>query len=111
MRSCCGAGLSNNTVVMVLCYIYVLCGDTRDCTPSAPSTPSRPVPLHVLLRRCPGLSSAPGGQEWWEAEFDLPAQLFRIDFVVLDKNTGGVDNNKAQVGRAPGAVCCRGWLV
>jgi hypothetical protein len=68
---------------------------TYACPPPPP--PLTPPPPLVRLSRCPGLSSAPGGQEWWEAEFDLPAQLFRIDFVVLDQNTGGVDNNKAKV--------------
>jgi hypothetical protein len=54
-------------------------------------------PPHTHTRRCPGLANAPGGAEWWEAEFELPAALFKADFVVVDKNTGGVDNNKAKV--------------
>jgi hypothetical protein len=43
------------------------------------------------------LASAPSGQEWYEAEFELPPELFKFDFVIMDKATGGVDNNRARV--------------
>lgn len=68
------------------------CLDCCCCTPCLLSPP--------YTYRCPSLANAPGGAEWWEAEFELPAALFKADFVVVDKNTGGVDNNKAKVCRA-----------
>jgi hypothetical protein len=43
------------------------------------------------------LTGAPPGQEWYEAQFELPGELFKFDFVVMDKATGGVDNNRARV--------------
>jgi hypothetical protein len=47
--------------------------------------------------RCQMLTSAPSGQEWYEAQFELPPELFKFDFVIMDKATGGVDNNRARV--------------
>eukprot|EP00775_Hariotina_reticulata_P005611 gene5611-5849_t len=46
--------------------------------------------------RCAALASAGSGQEWWEVTFEVPAALFKLDFVMMDKNTGAVDNNKAK---------------
>jgi hypothetical protein len=43
------------------------------------------------------LAGAPSGQEWYEAQFELPAELFKFDFVIMDQSTGGVDNNRARV--------------
>jgi hypothetical protein len=43
------------------------------------------------------LANAPSGQEWFEAQFELPSELFKFDFVVMDTATGGVDNNRARV--------------
>eukprot|EP00879_Flechtneria_rotunda_P007886 GHRR01008263.1.p1 GENE.GHRR01008263.1~~GHRR01008263.1.p1 ORF type:complete len:1096 (+),score=490.52 GHRR01008263.1:107-3289(+) len=48
------------------------------------------------LSRCAALLNSPQRQEWWEAEFELPAGLFKFDFVIMDKTTGAVDNNKAR---------------
>jgi hypothetical protein len=46
----------------------------------------------VAMRREPALASAPG--EWWAADLELPALLFRVDYVVMDKTSGAYDNNK-----------------
>ncbi|KAF5837045.1 hypothetical protein DUNSADRAFT_4925 [Dunaliella salina] len=32
-------------------------------------------------------------QEWWEANLDLPAEVFRVDYVIFDKRSGMYDNN------------------
>ncbi|WIA34022.1 hypothetical protein OEZ86_012404 [Tetradesmus obliquus] len=48
------------------------------------------------MQRCSMLANAPPGQEWYEAEFELPAELFKFDFVIMDQQTGGVDNNRAR---------------
>lgn len=50
------------------------------------------------------LANAPPGQEWYEAEFELPAELFKFDFVIMDQQTGGVDNNRARVSAQ--GLCC-----
>lgn len=60
--------------------------------------------LCLAACRCSSLTGAPAGQEWWEAVFELPKELFKFDYVVMDKNTGGVDNNRARV-RAGGLGC------
>lgn len=66
------------------------------------ATPSLHTP--PPLRRCPSLSQATQGgqQEWWECQFEVPASLFKFEFVVMDKTTGAVDNNKAKVGGCGG---------
>jgi len=35
-------------------------------------------------------------QEWWEVVVALPAELFRVDFVVYDKRSGAYDNNQSK---------------
>jgi hypothetical protein len=59
------------------------------------------------------LTGAPPGQEWYEAQFELPGELFKFDFVVMDKATGGVDNNRARVSCLDLCVPdkCMGWQV
>jgi len=32
-------------------------------------------------------------QEWWEANLDLPAEVYRVDYVIYDKRSGMYDNN------------------
>lgn len=72
------------------------------------------LPLHHLPRlhhSCVLLSepSPAPGQEWWELLYDLPSDLFRVDFVVVDKASGVVDNNGARVrwrGRGRGREGC-----
>jgi len=32
-------------------------------------------------------------QEWWEASLDLPAEVFRVDYVIYDQRSGTYDNN------------------
>ena len=32
--------------------------------------------------------------DWWVAELDAPQQLFALEFVVADPDTGVVDNNQ-----------------
>lgn len=35
-------------------------------------------------------------QEWWVAQLDLPSDLFRADFVVMEAAGARVDNNAAK---------------
>ncbi|CAD7701776.1 unnamed protein product [Ostreobium quekettii] len=46
----------------------------------------------VSMTKCTGLSNL-NGSEWWEANLTLPRDMYRFDFVVMDKATGLVDNN------------------
>lgn len=46
--------------------------------------------------------------DWFRAKVELPSLLFRVDFVIEDKNSGAVDNNNSQdftfdLDRAPSA--------
>ncbi|GLI61875.1 hypothetical protein VaNZ11_004385 [Volvox africanus] len=34
-----------------------------------------------------------GGNEWWLASLELPSDLFRLDYVIIDGVSGSVDNN------------------
>jgi hypothetical protein len=34
-----------------------------------------------------------GGQEWWVLSLELPTDLFRFDYVVMDAKSDSVDNN------------------
>jgi hypothetical protein len=53
--------------------------------------------VFVDMKRNEGaLRNMGSGADWWEAKWDLPKDLFRVDFVVMDKKTGSVDNNGAR---------------
>eukprot|EP00889_Picochlorum_renovo_P001026 jgi/Picre1/28056/NNA_001015.t1 len=49
-----------------------------------------------------------GHADWYSVKVELPSLLFRVDFVIEDKNSGAVDNNNGQdfcldLDRAPSA--------
>ena len=53
--------------------------------------------VFVDMRRNEGaLRNMGSGADWWEAKWDLPTDLFRVDFVIMDKRSGAVDNNGAK---------------
>lgn len=42
------------------------------------------------------MEKVPGKDGWYKANLSLPPLLFRVDFVIEDKNSGAVDNNNGQ---------------
>ncbi len=53
---------------------------------------------HHHHSRCSDLANS-NDAEWWEGDLALPKQLFKVDFVVMDKTgTGVVDNNMYEWG-------------
>lgn len=42
------------------------------------------------------MDKVPGKDGWYKASLSLPPLLFRVDFVIEDKNSGAVDNNNGQ---------------
>lgn len=54
--------------------------------------------VYVDMKPCKMLAELGTGSDWWEASLELPTALFKFDFVIMDLESGAVDNNQAKVG-------------
>ena len=53
-----------------------------------------PPPTAPPLQRVEYLQGRQPNEDWWALELPLPELLFKVDYVVMDAESGAVDNNK-----------------